>query len=194
MDKITLISEMIQKRRSFYPHEYIAGEIPKEHIELILENANNAPSHGNTEPWRFFVFEGEGLKALSDAQGNIYKDNTSEDDFEESRFEKLKKLPLQSSHVIAIIMKRGNNPKIPKVEEIEAVACAVQNMALTVTALGYGGYWSTGGMVKFGESKDFFGLGEDDEFLGLFYLGKVDNTQKEFKKGDILSKTTWVSE
>ncbi|WP_223241522.1 nitroreductase [Flammeovirga sp. EKP202] len=192
MNKVELISSLIKDRRSFYPHEYIEGEIPNEHIDLILENANWAPNHGLTEPWRFFVFEKEGLQALSEAQGNIYKDNTSEEEFDQARYEKLVKLPLQSSHVIAIIMKRGSNPKIPKVEEIEAVACAVQNMALTVTALGYGGYWSTGGMVKFKESKEFFGLGEEDEFLGLFYMGKIPRENKIGKRKEIKEKVTWV--
>ncbi|NLR92640.1 nitroreductase family protein [Flammeovirga agarivorans] len=188
------ISELIRNRRSFFPHEFIEGEIPKEDILEILENANWAPNHGLTEPWRFTVFSGEGLKTLSQIQGEVYKDNTPEEEFQQARYEKLVKLPLQSSHVIAIKMKRGNNAKIPKVEEIEAVACAVQNMALTVTAMGYGGYWSTGGMVKFKASREFFGLNTDDEFLGLFYIGKVATTKKEGKRGDLSEKVTWVNE
>ncbi|AZQ61797.1 nitroreductase [Flammeovirga pectinis] len=155
------ISAIIKERRSFYPHEFIKGEIPKKDIDSILENANWAPNHGMTEPWRFFVFSGKGL---------------------------------QSSHVIAIIMQRGNNKKIPVLEEVEAVACAVQNMALTVTDLGYGAYWSTGGMVKFKEAKEFFGLREEDQLLGLFYIGKVVTTKKDSKRGAITDKVTWVNE
>lgn len=192
MNELAQISKIIKERRSYYPHEFVEGKIPQEHIDIMLENANWAPNHGLTEPWRFFVFEEEGLKALSNAQGEIYKDNTPESEFDQARYEKLLRLPLQSSHVIAIIMKRGSNPKIPKVEEIEAVACAVQNIALTVTSLGYGGYWSTGGMVKFKESKEFFGLGEDDEFLGLFYIGKILSGNKEGKRKPITEKVTWV--
>lgn len=194
MNKFDLITEVIKERRSFYPHDFIEGIIPSSDIELILENANWAPNHGLTEPWRFFVFEGQGLKSLSEAQGEIYKENTSENDFDEARFKKLTDLPLHASHVIGIIMKRGNNKKIPKIEEVEAVACAVQNMALTVSALGYGGYWSTGGMVKYKESKEFFGLNEEDEFLGLFYIGKIGNLKKQGKRGEMKDKVTWVNE
>ena len=32
-------------------------------IEQMLEAANWAPSHGDTEPWRFTVFAGEGRAA-----------------------------------------------------------------------------------------------------------------------------------
>src|ERR1051326_6502439 len=36
-------------------------------IERVLEAANWAPSHGQTEPWRFIVFEGEARRALAEA-------------------------------------------------------------------------------------------------------------------------------
>jgi nitroreductase len=62
---------------------------------------------------------------------------------------------------------------LPEVEEIEAVACAVQNMFLTVTANGLGSYWTTAGITYFKEAKEYFGLGDNDRLLGFFYLGYV---------------------
>ena len=55
----------------------------------------------------------------------------------------LKNRPLKAGAVIAVSLKRGDNEKIPEIEEIEAVACAVQNMHLTCTAWGLGAFWST---------------------------------------------------
>lgn len=52
-------------------------------------------------------------------------------------------------------MKRTTNKNIPEVEDIEAVACAVQNMYLSVTAYGLGGYWTTGGVTYKEEAKSF---------------------------------------
>ena len=37
-------------------------------------------------------------------------------------------------------MKRGDNPKIPEIEEISSVACAIQNICLTATAYGIGSF------------------------------------------------------
>ena len=51
-----------------------------------------------------------------------------------------------TSHVIAIIHHRKES-KIPVIEEHEAIGCAVQNIYLSLTAWGYGGYWSSGGGV-----------------------------------------------
>ena len=47
-------------------------------IEQILENANWAPNHKKTEPWRFKVFRGAALERLSDYLGEWYRANTAE--------------------------------------------------------------------------------------------------------------------
>lgn len=40
--------------------------VDRQLIERILEAANWAPSHGDTEPWRFTVFSGEGRETLAE--------------------------------------------------------------------------------------------------------------------------------
>ena len=76
-----------------------------------------------------------------------------------------------TSHIIAVGLKRGENPKIPELEELLSVGMAVQNMWLTTHDLGYGGYWSTGSLGYSTELRDFLELGEADKALGFFYLG-----------------------
>lgn len=55
----------------------------------------------------------------------------------------------QVSHIIAIVVKRVANAKgglMPAWEETCSVACAVQNMHLSLTAEGFACYWSSGGV------------------------------------------------
>ena len=55
----------IRGRRS-YALKYLSPEaIDLGDIELMLEAANWAPSHGQTEPWRFTVFAGDGRQQLA---------------------------------------------------------------------------------------------------------------------------------
>lgn len=165
-----MINELIQNRRSVFIPQFIEGKrIPDEIIWQALENANRAPTHKLTEPWRFTVFAGEGLQQLADYQATLYK--TLSDKFKQDKYEKLLSNPLKCSHVIAVGMKR--NDKVPEIEEIEAVACAIQNIYLTLTAYGSGGYFSTGGITYYDEAKTFFHLGEEDKLLGFFYIGYV---------------------
>ena len=188
------INRLIRKRRSVFPKQFAAGKsIPEEIVNQILENATWAPTHGLTEPWFFIVFTGEGLKKLAQFQSELYKSSAGEK-FKEDKYQNLANNPLKASHVIAICMKRDPNKKIPEVEEIESVAAAVQNIYLTVTAYGLGGYWTTGGITYNEKAKEFFSLNEEDKLLGFFYLGQVAIPSPDSKRKSIEEKVSWVKQ
>lgn len=192
--KTDKLNKLIAKRRSTWPLQYKAGaKIDDAIIQQMLENANWAPNHGSTEPWRFKVFTETGLERFANFQAKIYKEQTPADAFEKKRWKKLSTFPLLASHVIAIIMKRGKKEKIPKQEELLAVACAVQNMYLTAAAYKVGAYWSTGGTTynRSQEVLDYFDLGEEDELLGFFYVGKIKTKTPKGRRKPIEDKVDW---
>ena len=189
------INDLIQSRRSVFPPQYSGEIIEKEIIEKILENANWAPTHKFTEPWRFSVFTGVGLKKLAGFMSELYKEvSTRKGTFEQKKYETLQNKPLRASHIISIGMKRDENERVPEIEEIEAVACAVQNMSLTATAYGVGNYWGTGGITYMEEAKSFFGLGEKDKLLGFMFLGIPKQMPSKGKRGSISEKVKWVED
>lgn len=165
------ITEVIKNRRSIYPEQYSDRKVQREMVEKILNNAIWAPTHGMTQPWRFTVFMDEGKTKFAEVFSTLYKKTTPEDKFQESKFNKLRDRVLKASVVIAINMKRQETEKIKEIEEIEAVACAVQNMYLTCTAYGLGCYWSTSGPTYSNEMKNYFRLGEKDKCLGFLFIG-----------------------
>lgn len=187
-------NSIVKNRRTITPPLYLKGKtIPDEIIWQILENANYAPNHKKTEPWRFTVFTGDGLAKFSDLQARIYKEFSGEK-FKEIQLKKLMDFPMMSSHVIVIKMKRSEESKIREMEEIEATACAVQNMFLTATAYGVGAFWSTGGITYYEAAKQFFGLEAEDKLLGFFYLGYLEKEIGEgYKRGDVKEKVEWVN-
>jgi nitroreductase len=73
--------------------------------------------------------------------------------------------------IIAVNMARDPDGRILEIEEIEAVACAIQNMHLTCTAYGLGGFWSTPKAIYTQAMNSFLELDEQDKCLGLFYIG-----------------------
>lgn len=187
------VSELLQNRRSLYPAQYSSDPVDDSIVKEMLENANWAPTHRLTEPWRFVVFKGEGLKRLAKFQSELYKEVTQKKgNFKEANFEKLAAKPMLASHVIAIGMKRDEKESVPVEEEIASVAMAVQNMYLTATAHGIGAYWGSGGVTYFEEAKEFFGLGPNDKLLGFMYLGnlKIDKWPKGRRK-PIEEKVRW---
>lgn len=51
------VSALIRRRRAIFPKFYLPGKpVDRAFIEEMLENANHAPTHKLTEPWRFRVF------------------------------------------------------------------------------------------------------------------------------------------
>ena len=188
------INHLIRNRRSVFPDQFDAEKhIPDEIIHEILINATWAPTHGQNEPWHFSVFTGNGLKQLASFQSELYRQEAGSS-FAEKKFLKLQQQPLKASHVIAIGMKRGANTRIPEMEDIEAVACAVQNIYLSVTAYGLGGYWTTGGITYYDKAKAFFGLGGADKLLGFFYIGYVAVSSAKGKRADSSTKISWIRE
>jgi nitroreductase len=68
-------------------------------------------------------------------------------------------------------MHRDSGEKIPELEEIEAVACAMQNLMLSAAAAGVGSYWSSPPVLGTSEFRHWLGLREQDRCLGLMYVG-----------------------
>jgi nitroreductase len=93
--------------------------------------------------------------------------------------------------VIIAIMKRGNLPKIPAFEEMAATSCAVQNLLLGATALDMATYWGTGGMALKQPMKDHLGLGDDDQVIGILYLGYADEHPAGKRTVPLEEKISW---
>lgn len=170
--RLAAANALIRRRRSIKPAAMSVKRVEAEHLAAILENANWAPTHGLTEPWRFVVFTDEARATLADKLQALYRETVPAGEQREDKLKKLGETPLLAPVVMAIGLHRQPTGQIPEVEEIAAVACAVQNIHLTASALGMAGYWSTPPVVYTREMAQWLGwTGEGDRCLGLFYLG-----------------------
>jgi nitroreductase len=188
------LNEIIKSRRSIFPKDYTGEKVDDSIVKQMLENANWAPTHKFTEPWRFIVYTDEGRQKLADLQAAVYKKKTEADGtYKEERYQNLLIKPFESSHIILVYMKRDEKKSIPEIEEIGAAFCAIQNMYLTATVYGVGGYLSTGGITFFEESNAAFGLAPEDKILGFFHIGIPRNTNQVSRRNPVDGKVTWVS-
>ena len=187
--EFTTIATIIQNRRTIKPFMMNGHKIPNGHIAALLELADWAPTHGYTEPWRFVVYETPSEFCLVHA--NLYKENTPAAEFNEGTFNNLSQQGDKASHIIIAIMKRGNLPKIPAFEEMAATSCAVQNLLLGATALDMATYWGTGGMALKQPMKDYLGLRDDDQVIGILYLGYADEHPVGKRTIPLEKKISW---
>lgn len=186
------VTSLIRDRRTIYPEFFSDRKVHKEQIELLLNNAIWAPSHGLTQPWRFKVFMEEGKSRLGEFLKALYLQKVPEAEQKEIKLNRMTNRPAKASAVIAICMERQKEERIPEIEEVEAVACAVQNMHLTCTAYGIAGFWSTPKIIYTDEMKDFLGLGEKDKCLGLFYVGYPQGEWPKGQRKPIEYVTEWL--
>jgi nitroreductase len=193
-DTQSIITDIIRSRRSIKPFDMDASRaVDRTLILELLENANHAPTHGLTEPWRFHLFTGDSRRTLAETMARLYRETTPEAEFREDKMRKMSENPLLAGAVIVLGMARRGGAKIPELEEIEAVACAVQNLALSVTASGLAGYWSSPPLVYTRQFADWLGLGPEDRCLGLFYLGwpKEGFIMPKASRKPVSEKITW---
>src|SRR6476619_641482 len=175
----TDIGNIIRSRRTVKPDKMNGRIIPDDTIVELLSNADWAPTHARTEPWRFIVVGPERLKEFTQRHANLYKQNTDPSVFTPEKFNKLVDLGENVSHIIIAWMKRVPTKKIPVIEEVCATAAAIENLLLSATAKGVVSFWSTSGLTHHRSLKDEFGLGDDDQLLRINYLSYSDEPFRE---------------
>ncbi len=186
------LNALIRSRRSIFPASYVDREIPRAIIEQILENANWAPNHRHTEPWRFKIFTGAARQRLGEFLANYYETHTAPEKFSPMKLKKTMKKPLQSACVIAICMQRDPAERVPEWEELAATACAVQNMWLSCTAYDIGCYWSSPKAIQLADQ--LFPLAAGEKCLGFLYMGYHQMEAVPGKRTTVAEKLVWFED
>ena len=190
MSDFSVLSTTIKTRRTTKPAQFNGNKIPDEQVAQLLELADWAPTHTYSEPWRFVVYGGNKVNEFSMQHALLYQQFTPTDKFMKGKFDGIIANGEKSSHIIVCIMKRTNY-KLPVIEEIAAVSCAVQNILLGATALGIASLWSTGGMVLHPAMKNLFELDEADEIVGQLFLGYSNEKIEGVRKIALSEKIVW---
>lgn len=188
------VSEAIRQRRSLGRVKDTPVERGK--IEMMLESAVWAPTHHQTEPWKFFVLSGEGRKPFSRVLEEVARGRVENPESEEGRkrIEKISKKPFAAPTVIVVALSPSDNPKAIYIEDVCAVAAATQNMLLTAHELGLGAIWRSGPIYNTPKVKAHFDLQEDEEILGLVFVGEPDMVKDKFNRIPFKEKTTWIND
>ncbi|TKG94528.1 nitroreductase [Puteibacter caeruleilacunae] len=188
---IKKLSQLIRDRRAMPPRFFNKNKVGAELIEQILENANWAPNHKKSEPWRFIIFRGESKSKLAQhILDNHIKDYKAGVSVNPEKAEKFKANADKSDAIITIIMERDTSGRLPEWEDIAAVSCAVQNMWLSATAMGLSAFWSTPAFIE--TLGDYLGLSPNQRCLGFLHLGYSDIDLPSPGRGSVEEKTKWM--
>ncbi len=186
------VFDIIKRRRSI--GKMTAERPTREQIERLLEAATHAPNHHKVEPWRFFVLVGEARKELGEVMAQALAERLRErpQEKEEAMLGKERTKLLRSPVVIVAAAKHPEQPKVVEIENIEAVAAAVENMLLTAEEMGLACMWRTGDAAYDVRVKQWLGLEPEDAIVAFVYVGFPAIPKLERSPTSFEQKTTWL--
>ena len=187
-----LVFDIIKRRRSIGK---MTEERPsRQQIERLLEAATHAPNHHKVQPWKFIVLAGKAREELGAVMAEalaLRLDETSIDKAQALLNKERSKL-LRSPVVIVVVAEPPQQPKILEIENIEAVAAAVQNMLLTAEEMGLACMWRTGDAAYDPHVKRWLGLAPGDHIVSFLYVGYPAIPRLERNPVPFKEKTTWL--
>jgi nitroreductase len=184
--------EVLKDRRSINLRDLLPNPIASTHLELMLEAANWAPSHGHTEPWRFTVFMGKARHKLGEVFAEAYRLVTPAEGFDDAVMAFTRDRVLLAPVWISISMEPDVAKQMPEWEEISAVAMAVHNMHLMACSLGLGCKWSSGATSRHPHVAQFLGLQPPAQLLGFLYVGKPAKAWPTGQRRPLVEKVQWM--
>jgi nitroreductase len=164
--------ETLARRRS---HKEFTGEaLSKSEIDRLLAAAIQAPNHKRNQPWRFTVLEQNALASfwqkLEQGLAETLPGKTLEER-EAKRKALAAKLPRLGAIIHVTVL--GDPLPIRDRENYAAAACAVENMLLASTAMGFGSFWSTGEVFASSFCAQLLGIGPEEKFVGSIWFGRA---------------------
>ncbi|MBC7599034.1 MAG: nitroreductase [Polaromonas sp.] len=165
-----MVAATMQSRQTILPKRLIAPGPAPEQLAMILNAAATAPDHGQLLPWRFVLVPQDARFRLADVFGAalIARDALATPVQIGQAREKAYRSPLL---LLVVVDRRCGDAAIDLSERIVSAGCAVQNMLLMATALGFGSALTSGQALKFEGLRTLFGLAEGERALCFVSVG-----------------------
>ena len=171
-DLAAMVATVMQSRQTILPKRLTAPGPDAEQLELILSAAATAPDHGQLLPWRFVQVPQAERTRLAEvfAAALIERDAAATPAQVAQAREKAHRSPLL---LLVVVDGLRGDPDVDLSERIVSAGCAIQNMLLMATALGYGSALTSGKALKFVGLRELFGLGDGEHALCFTSIGTV---------------------
>ncbi|WP_407541568.1 nitroreductase (plasmid) [Deinococcus radiomollis] len=187
----------IRERRTVDLSALKPDSISRPVLEGLLEAANWAPSHGQTEPWRFVVFTGVGrailARTLATSQALLKGQTEPDPEVLRAQLARQQLAPVW----VMVAAEPSEKPRMPLHEEQWAVACAVQNLMLAARSQGIGSKWISNPPSLHPNTAASLGFAEGASMMGMLYLGYVQPGPADWpagKRRPVSEKVRWIED
>ncbi|MDE2418009.1 MAG: nitroreductase [Burkholderiales bacterium] len=174
----SLVATLMQSRQTILPKRLMAPGPDASQLEMILAAAATAPDHGQLMPWRFVIVpvEARALLAEQFASALLARDAGALPEQVEQAREKAFRSPLL---MLAVVDGSRGDPDVDLLERMVSTGCAIQNMLLMATAMGYGSALTSGKALKAQGLRELFALQAQDYALCFISIGTVQSRKAQ---------------
>lgn len=170
---------LIHTRQTILPKRLVEPGPNVRQLELIARAAAAAPDHGCLLPWRFVQVPASARAALGDAfeRALVERDPQATPEQRQQAHEKAFRAPVL---MLAVVRAPAGDAApalgdplrdVPLSERILSAGCAIQNMLLMATALGFGSALTSGKALQSTALRQLFGLGPHETALTFISIG-----------------------
>ena len=172
-----MAAALMQARQTLLPKRLTEPGPNTAELNAIVGAAAHAPDHRQLLPWRLVRVPSARRTALAEvfSASLLERDGTATPEQVAQARDKAYRSPVLLLLVVDGV--RGD-PDIDLYERLLSAGCAVQNMLLMATALGYGSALTSGKALKYTGLRALFGLTEGEHAVCFVSLGTVQARKK----------------
>jgi nitroreductase len=173
IDISTQAAALIQQRRTVLPKRLSEPGPDAAQLEQIFIAAAAAPDHGERLPWRFVVIPAQerGRLAEAFAASLLERDAQATPEQVAQAREKAFRSPLL---LLAVVDTGAPEDPIPAAERYVSAGCAIQNMLLMATALGFDSALTSGKAMESKGLRELFALQAAEHAVCFVSIGTAD--------------------
>jgi nitroreductase len=173
--------DLLLSRRSGSAKALTGPGPSKEQLAKILRAGARVPDHGKLFPWRFIVFEEEGIKRFAD----ILVEVLTQDGMNPSQIEEWRARTLSVPVAVGVVSSARELIKIPVWEQELSAGAVCQNMLIASHALGFVANWLTEWYSYHPIVKQKIGLKPGERMAGFIYIGTPKEELQERPRPDM---------
>ena len=165
-----MAAALMDARQTILPKHLFAPGPDAEQLDMIFSAAASAPDHGQLLPWRLVRVPTASRAALADVFADALRarDAQATDAQLAQAREKAHRAPLL---LLLVVDGQRGDPEIDLHERIVSAGCAVQNLLLMATALGFASALTSGKALKSAGLRQLFALTDADHALCFVSVG-----------------------
>lgn len=170
------LSHALMERRTV--HKYAPIPVPEADLLEAIQAGMMAPNHRLTYPWRFYLLEGDARETIGKLGLELKRKKAEKMGkvWDKDLCERVRGKFMDPGALVVVTQVHHEDPMTDR-EDYATIACAIQNMSLSLFAKGWGSKWSSGGITRHPEVYQLLGIDNPkvEEIVAFLWVGEAAN-------------------